>query len=125
MGSDNFKKACEKDSQLGTTTIGHMSNDFVRHVSYRTLVSDFPLPPLGSSSKYCLCNIETSNSRVVNMSGNTKLDEAEMKQRQSVLSGIGEFIAQSKTWLDNTMEEYGFTKEHLFQKVSIKNNNSI
>ena len=35
-------------------TIGHMSEDFVGHVSDRTLVSDFPLLPLG---RVCEANL--------------------------------------------------------------------
>ena len=36
-------------------TIGHMSDDFVRHVSYKTLVFDIPFLPLGIRDTDSLC----------------------------------------------------------------------
>ena len=63
--------------------------------------------------------VEPSFTYTARMSGSsTSPSDTVINQRQSILSGITDFITQSKTWLDNTMDDYGFTKEHLFQKVS-------
>ncbi len=59
--SNNFVRHPRTPSDMCLTkmldTIGHMSDDFVRHMSYKTLVFDIPLLPLGNPASLALDNI--------------------------------------------------------------------
>ena len=53
------------------------------------------------------------------METNVRITEEELERRQATIKDLDFFVSEYKNWLDKSMTDLGFTKQHLLQKVDL------
>ena len=53
------------------------------------------------------------------METNAQITGEELERRQATIKDLHVFVSDYKNWLDKSMTDLGFTKQHLLQKVDL------